>query len=383
MASSPENGSGNPTIRHRSHDEPLTYRLAVGTAEDGREIRNLLRSKLWMSTRLLRQLPGQPAVYRNGIACKLNERAAKGDIIKVMLPAETSEVVPVAMSLDISYEDEEIVVVNKPAGMLTHPTARERLGSIQSGLRAYLEPQGRIPHCIHRLDRDTSGLVMFAKHAHPHHLFDEALRRGHVHRVYVALARVTGPYLDAARPSEDHRDPVDSPSQHVAGETWQTVDLPIAQHPDKPSRRVIASDGQRARTHFRVVKRQGNVALLQLVLETGRTHQIRLHMAAIGLPLVGDADYGAAVDRDAAPDVGGSGSPDASRDHAAVRLTLHRQALHAAQLGWRHPVTSEVHWASAPPPADMRAVWRRLGGTDSDWTGLLSDTSALHRVRIV
>lgn len=323
--------------------EPPTYHLTVATADGGRTIRSLLQAKSHMSTRLLRQLPSEGGVLRNGVAARFNERTAAGDSIVVRLPMESSDVSPVAMALDIRYEDEEIVVVNKPPGLLTHPTARERLGAIQSGLCAYLAPSGRVPHCVHRLDRGTSGLIMFAKHAHAHHLFDEALRRGLLHRVYAALVR-----CDPVLPMPDG---------------WQSVELPIAEDPDKPSRRLIDADGQRAVTHFRYINRHGDMALLQVVLETGRTHQIRLHMAAQGMPLIGDPDYG-----------------DAAKTVSAV---LHRQALHAIQLGWRHPVTDEHQVATALPPADLRATWKRAGGDDADWDGLMQDTLALHRVRIV
>lgn len=345
---------------------PLRYTLTVGEDEDGRVIKRLLQSKLKMSTRLLRQLPQDDYVRRNGHAARLNERATKGDIIEIMLPSEKSLVIPVTMALDICYEDDEILVVNKPAGLLTHPTARERLASIQSGLLAYLAPADRVAHCVHRLDRETSGLVMFAKHAHIHHLFDEALRKGGLHRVYTALVRV------------NQNDEV---LQQPHG-TWHSVELPIAQNPDKPSRRIIDDTGQAAHTDYRVVSvsgamdevhaRQGSnsnqvVALLQLVLWTGRTHQIRLHMAASGMPLVGDPDYGSTA------------VPSAP----APALGLKRQALHAIQLGWQHPVTGEQHAVSAVPPADLRAAWRRVGGSDANWDALQRDSSALHRVRIL
>ncbi|MDQ0188537.1 RluA family pseudouridine synthase [Alicyclobacillus cycloheptanicus] len=270
-----------------------------------------------------------------------------------MLPPETTDIVPMAMDLDIRYEDDEIVVVNKPAGLLTHPTARERIGSIQSGLYAYLSPQGQVPHCVHRLDRDTSGLVLFAKHAHVHHLFDEALRKGQVHRVYAAIVHVAENVPGT---------PADDDTPGLTTGAWHTIDMPIALHPDKPSRRIIAPEGQRAVTHYRFAAVHPPAALVQLVLETGRTHQIRLHMAAAGMPLVGDRDYG---------------------NPALPAMGLRRQALHAVQLGWRHPVTGVTRTVSAAPPADLRAAWRRAGGRDEDWAFLLEDEEALHHVRIV
>lgn len=345
--------------------EPLKYTLTVDQGGAGRTIKSLLQSKLKVSTRLLRQLPGQGIVTRNGEPTRLNERASEGDIINIMLPIETSDIVPVPMDLDIRYEDEEILVVNKPAGVLSHPTARERLGSIQSGTRAYLAKEGRVPHAVHRLDRDTSGLLMFAKHAHVHHLYDDALRRGLLHRVYMAIVEIGE---DA-----DHKG-------LITRDTWHTVQLPIAEDPTKPSRRVVDESGQPARTDYRVLsllplpihghatRQPKAVALLQLVLWTGRTHQIRLHMSTIGLPLVGDPDY---------PRRAGDGTETSGWS------PLKRQALHAIQLGWEHPLTGHPHVVSAPPPPDLRSVWRRAGGADSDFSLLLTDTAALHHVRIL
>lgn len=345
--------------------EPLTYSLVVDESGAGRVIKSLLQSQLKVSTHLLRQLPGKGQVTRNGDPTRLNERAAVGDIINIMLPIETSEVVPLSMALDIRYEDREILVVNKPAGMLSHPTARERLGSIQSGLRAYLSAQGRVPHAVHRLDRDTSGLVMFAKHAHAHHLYDDALRKGLLHRVYVAIAEVD---LDIASEGV------------LVQNTWHTVQLPIAQDPAKPSRRVIESDGQYARTDYRVISvlhpnkdssREDGlrpIALLQVVLFTGRTHQIRLHMSSNGLPLLGDPDYP---------------KPCESTVRRTAWTPLKRQALHAIQLGWEHPLSGHQHVVDAPPPPDLRSVWRRAGGQDSDFSALQTDATALHHVRIL
>lgn len=279
----------------------------------------------------------------NGEKVYLTSRVDAGQVVAIELPSETSETVPEAMNLDIRYEDEEVIVINKLQGVLAHPTARERTGSLLAGVRHYLLPTGSIPHCVHRLDRDTSGVVMFAKHAHTHHLFDISLRAGKMHRAYLAL--VYCPEL---------------PTRPVRADGFMTVDLPIGQDPNHPSKRIIEQTGQPAVTHFRIVERIGKVALVQLQLETGRTHQIRIHMASIGLPLIGDRDYTMALFKEPIPTTANS-----------YRQMLGRQALHAFQLSWMHAITDKIVHVTAPIAEDMRDLWCELGGSDSIFESIL------------
>lgn len=332
-----------------SNDHEWNYQVKVDERLSGRMIRSILQSELRASRRLLQQLVQHNGVYRNGEPVFLTRRANLGDEIYIMLPNEQSDIPPEEMELDIRYEDEEILVINKPPGMLTHPSAKERAGSLLAGVRSLLERKSArhtAPHAVHRLDRDTSGLILIAKHAHAHHLYDEALRAGEIHRTYCALAQ--------GSPTPWMRN-----GSTPTGEGWQAIDLPIAQDPQRPSRRVISAAGQRAVTHYRVLRKHGDVALVEIVLETGRTHQIRIHFSAAGMPLTGDPDYGRRV-RPATR--GGDLAPAAPQ-----ASPIHRQALHAIQLGWIHPVHRQWHVVSALPPADITATWRRLGGADNDW----------------
>lgn len=322
-------------------------------------IKSILLSEAKMSRRMVRHLAQTNQVLRNGAPVFLTARAVLGDEIYVMLPKEDSSVEPEQMRLDIRYEDEEFIVINKPAGILTHPTAREKTGSLLAGVRAYLGGSV-VPHCVHRLDRQTSGLVILAKHAHAHQLLDRALRQGQVHRVYHALA--------LGFPQE-----LQTPFLHTP--EWQTIDLPIAQDPEKPSRRIVSPDGQRAVTHYRIVAAQHGVGLLQIVLETGKTHQIRLHLASIGHPLLGDGDYNMSYFL--------SNRPEKSTAERMENGGLVRHALHATQLGWRHPVSGQFHVVTAEPPSDIQQGWSNLTGKMVDWSFLANDVSGLQRVEML
>ncbi len=296
-----------------------------------------------MSKRLLRHLIDHDGVKVNGRSTYLTSRVLVGQSIEIILPQETSAIAPESIKLDIRYEDDEVLVVNKPSSVLTHPTAHERSGSLLAGVASYLQPLGQVPHCIHRLDRDTSGVVMFAKHAHTHHVFDVALRAGKVHRAYVALVYCSK-----------------MPELQANDSGFFTLNLPIAGDPNHPSRRMISPDGQVAITHFRIWDWVGKVAIVQLILETGRTHQIRLHMASVGLPLLGDRDYTMAFSAQPIP-----------KDADSYRKMMARQALHAYNLTWTHPVTDETVHVSAPIADDMVELWTELGGSAKAWGEIL------------
>ncbi|GMA48681.1 putative RNA pseudouridine synthase YhcT [Alicyclobacillus contaminans] len=323
-------------MTHSQH--AFVYEFTIPDAWAGRRLKNILQSELKFSTRLLRGLKPHQAVLKNGVPAYLNQPVQAGDVIHVQLPAEQPSVAPDPGPLDIRYEDAEVIVLNKPPGMLTHPTAHERSGTLLSRVVHHLLPQGAVPHCVHRLDRDTSGAVLFAKHAHIHHLFDVALRGQGMHRTYCALV-----YHDTAF------DP------GAIGE-WRTIDLPIGVHPQTPSRRMVTATGQRAVTHYRRLAATDCVSLVHIQLETGRTHQIRVHFAAVGMPLVGDPIYGRAS-RPVAAAMSGE-----SADAAGLLAAFGRQALHAVQLTWTHPIRDERCTVVAPVADDLRNLWAALGG---------------------
>ncbi|WP_460323317.1 RluA family pseudouridine synthase [Paenibacillus sp. YSY-4.3] len=260
------------------------------------------------------------AVLVNGASVKTNYKLASGDRITLTIPeAESVEIVPEEIPLDIYYEDSDVIVVNKPRGMVVHPAPGHSSGTLVNALMAHCKDLSGIngelrPGIVHRIDKDTSGLIMAAKNDKSHASLAAQLKEHSVTRRYLAL--------------------VHGNLSHDQG----TVDAPIGRDPhDRKMYTVIDRNSKHAVTHFHVMERFGDYTLMELKLETGRTHQIRVHMKFIGHPLVGDPMYG-----------------------KSKGLKFNGQALHAAVLGFVHPSTAEYKEFTAPLPADMEDLLHSL-----------------------
>lgn len=253
----------------------------------------------------------------NGAALRAGYRLRAGDeVILRVPPPENLEVRPENIPLDIYYEDEDVLVVNKPRGMVVHPAEGNYSGTLVNALLYHCRDLSGVggvcrPGIVHRLDKETSGLLMVAKNDFAHQELARQLKARQVTRRYLALAH--GNFkVDAG-----------------------TVDAPVGRHPrDRQRMAVVRQHGRRAVTHYRVVERFGQYTLLELSLETGRTHQIRVHMAYIGHPLVGDLKYGPA------------------RPH----FGLQGQFLHAAVLGFTHPRKGCYLEFAAPLPEELAGI---------------------------
>jgi 23S rRNA pseudouridine1911/1915/1917 synthase len=271
----------------------------------------------------------------NGEAPKKRAVPLPGDRIQIRIPPpEPSALTPEAIALDILYQDADLLVIDKPAGMVVHPAPGHRGGTLVNALLHEVGDLSGIggvlrPGIVHRLDKDTSGLLLVAKNDSAHGALADALRKRKVVRRYIAAAW-----------------------GHAEQEEF-TVDAPIGRHPTHRKRMAVVEGGRRAVTHFRVLERWRAADLVQAQLESGRTHQIRVHLAHVGHPVVGDRVYGAAREK---------GFSGVARSWAAeLARRVPRQFLHAAELRFSHPRTGEEMRFVSELPDDLReaAEWAR------------------------
>ena len=263
----------------------------------------------------LTQLKKMPeSILINGVWSYMRTPLSAGDTLTVHIRETESSpnIPPVDLPLCIVYEDEDIIVVNKPAGMPVHPSLNNYMNSLANALMYYYQQQGKpfIFRCTNRLDRDTSGLTVVAKHMVSSGILSAMTARHKIRREYLAIVR-----------------------GHVTPPSG-TIDAPIGRAGTPLiERRIDFEHGERAVTHYRVVKEKNGHSLVSLVLETGRTHQIRVHMKYLGFPLVGDYLY----------------NPDMEY--------IQRQALHSHSLSFRHPITGEDLKFTADLPEDMLRIF--------------------------
>jgi 23S rRNA pseudouridine1911/1915/1917 synthase len=300
------------TRMDEAYYEPISH--IVDERDAGQPLGTVLRRRLKCSRKLLSRLKlTERGITVNGQRRYTNERVAVGDRIEIRMPKERSEdILPQPMELDVLFEDADLMAVNKPAGLIVHPTHGHYVNTLANGVVHHWLERGETVRFrpVHRLDQHTSGVLLIAKTPYAHQQLSEQIQRKRVEKVYLAL--VHGHTPDRG-----------------------TIDAPIDRNPEQPHIRMVRPDGYPSVTHYEAVRRLRGVTLLRVMLETGRTHQIRVHMKHIGHPLVGDPMYG---------------QPKADR---AAGAAMDRQALHAWRLGFRHPVSGEPMLLEAEMPPDM------------------------------
>ncbi len=273
------------------------------------------------------------------VARKADRLEAGQEIVVRIPPPEALEAEPEDIALNVLFEDPSLLVVNKPSGMVTHPAPGHPTGTLVNALLAHTDDLSGIggklrPGIVHRLDRFTSGLMVVAKSDRAHHALSEALQRREIKRLYIAA------------------------SWGHLSESPLEVNAPIGRDPMERRRMAVVEKGRRAVTHFRVTESWLGAELLRVALRTGRTHQIRVHLAHIGHPVVGDTLYGLGWERG----MGGKGRKWAK----TLSQRVERQFLHSWRLSFEHPVSGEAMRFEAPLPTDLQACveWaRRDGGT--------------------
>jgi len=301
----------------------MTSSLTLTADRDGeRADRFLARSGEGFSRSAAQRLLEEGAVTRQGVPVKKSEKLSLGDVLEIALPAPAAaEILPQNIPLDVVYEDQDIIVINKPVGLVVHPAPGHPDGTLVNALLYHCRDSlsgigGRLrPGIVHRIDRDTSGLIIAAKHDASHLSLAAQLQDHTLYREYEAVVM--------GNLKEDSG----------------TIDAPIARHrSDRKKMSVDRADGRAAVTHWTVLKRYPGFTHVQCRLETGRTHQIRVHFASVGHPVLGDTVYGA---KKPWPGLAG-------------------QCLHARRLSFLHPRTGARMTLDCPLPQSFRLVLTKL-----------------------
>ena len=279
----------------------------------GLRVEQFLRRKRYSGQNLseIKRMP--KSILVNGVHYYMRQELSNGDHLQVRIceTKNSEKIPPTNLPLDIIYEDEDILVLNKPVGMPIHPSLNNYTNSMANALAYYFQSQGKpfIFRCCNRLDRDTSGLTIVSKHLVSGSILSDMTKYREVHREYLAIAR------GSVTPSEG------------------TIQAPLGRKEGTIIERTVDWEhGEDAVTHYKVVKEANGHSLVSLRLETGRTHQIRIHMKYLGYPLIGDYLY----------------NPDMEY--------MTRQALHSHHMEFTHPITGEHMSFTAPLPEDMARV---------------------------
>ncbi|MDO5707075.1 MAG: RluA family pseudouridine synthase [Andreesenia angusta] len=284
--------------------------------EDYENLEKYLKKEYEISSRMIKRMVREKSIYLNGKKVKRNVEIKKGDIITLLMQEEQDETLPDPdVKLDIVYEDNDLLVLNKQPFRVVHTTRNHQMGTIANGVVDYFIREGikKRVRFINRLDRDTSGILLIGKNSFAHQQISKQFEADTVVKNYMTLVK------------------------GVVLKDSDTIDLPIEREDEENSIiRIVRADGKRAITHYQVIKRFKNASLLKVRLETGRTHQIRVHLKYIGHPIIGDSLY--------------------YKESPFIK----RQALHSYSMEIDRPRTKERILLEAELPKDMKELIKKL-----------------------
>lgn len=297
-------------------------KVKIEKKNDGIVIRQFLKEEMGLSTRLIRSASIEKRILVNDEPVRMRKILKAGDIVEIELNRnESQNITPENIPLDIIYEDEDVLVVNKPPFMVVHPTKSHQSGTLANGILYYFNEsnQNCIVRLVSRLDMNTSGLIIIAKNQFAHMALSREMQNNNLEKRYIAIVH-----------------------GHMEEENG-TIDAPIYKLDTEEDsfRRVVDDRGQRSITHYRVIQRLKDSDVVECLLETGRTHQIRVHLSYLGHPIYGDTLYG-------------YGEEDEEKK------LIDRQALHACRLKFNSPRTKLLLDLKTDIPEDMKELISKL-----------------------
>ena len=297
-----------------------TLEKKVSKEYEGATIREFLKEDLGLSSRLIRRSAIEKRILVNKKEVRMRYIVHSGDLVQINLQSDESQnITPEKMDLDIVYEDEDILVINKKPYMVVHPTKSYQSGTLANGVLFYFKEtnQNCIVRLVSRLDMDTSGLIIIAKNQFAHMALSKEMEENNLEKRYLAIVHGN---------LKEKEGTIDAPIYRPDGEEFGTM-------------RIVDERGQRSITHYKVIESFKDADLVECLLETGRTHQIRVHMKHLGHPIYGDTLYGFEGDEELIP----------------------RQALHAYGLDFKSPKTKETLSLRVKLPDDMESLLKKVG----------------------
>lgn len=299
-------------LSYNESGEIMNLSYQIDKDEHYDNVLHVLKEQFFLSDRLITKLKKANKIYLNSLPTYTKKSVTMGDTVSVLIDFEedNSNIVASNIPLNIIYEDDYLLVLNKPANIAIHPSILHFDNSLSNGVKFYFDKLGlkKKIRIVNRLDRNTSGIVIFAKNEYIQECLIKQMKTNEFKKEYLAIAK------------------------GILESKSGTLNFPIARKEGSIIERTVTSDGDSAITHYDVVKEFNNLSLVHIVLETGRTHQIRVHFSHIGHPILGDTLYG---------------SPSE---------LINRQALHSYKLTFIHPVTKKVLSLEAPLPNDIKNI---------------------------